>query len=82
MKLIEYISKFIRKQIKLRPNKVKKMFLVLLPGQFLTSDNIPADKQTATKKHYDRKYIHIHTVILVNMHGIKCIIKSMKSSIN
>ena len=50
----------------IRPNKVKKKFLVLLPGQFLPSENTQTDRHIITKRHYDRKYVHIHTVMLLN----------------
>ena len=34
------------------PNKVKKKFLALLPGQFLHSENTQADRQIIIKRHY------------------------------
>ena len=43
-----------------------KMFLVLLPDQFLPSENTQTDSQIMTKRHNERKYIHIHAVMLIN----------------
>ena len=44
-------------KFKLRPNKVKEIFLVLLPGDFLPSESTQTDRQTITKRHYVWKYI-------------------------
>ena len=42
------------------------MLLVLLSGLFLPSENTQTDRQTITKRHYDRKYLHIHALMLLN----------------
>ena len=49
-----------------RPNKVLKKFLVLLPGQL--NENTQTDRQIITKRHNDRKYIRIQTLMPLNMH--------------
>ena len=46
-----------------------KKFLVLPPVQFFPSDNTWTDRQVITKTRYDRKYMHVHTVMLLNMHN-------------
>ena len=58
-------------KITVRPNKVLKKFLVLLPGQFsclvnfLPSESAQTDRQIITKRHYDRKYMHEICIIEV-----------------
>ena len=48
-----------------RPSKVKKSFWSSILVNFLHSENTQTDNH---KGHYDRKYIHIQTVMLLNMH--------------
>ena len=53
----------------IRPNKVKNMFLVLLPGHFLPSDNTQTDRQTLTHRHretyHDReRETHAHSDLI------------------
>ena len=50
------------------PNKVKKVSGPPTWSIFLPSETTQTDKQIITKRHYDRKYIHIQTVMLLNMH--------------
>ena len=51
-----------------RPNKAKEKFLVLLPGQFYAMQK-HNDRQTDNHRdNYDGKYIHVKTVLRLNMH--------------
>ena len=51
----------------IRPNKVEKKFLVLLPGQFFAKlKQTHTHTHTITKGHYEWKYIQIQAVMLLN----------------
>ena len=45
--------------------KLKNVFGPL-PGQFLPNKNTHTDRQIITKRHYDWKYMHMHTIMLLN----------------
>ena len=50
----------------LRPKKVSGHPACMV--NFLQSENTQIDRQTITKRHYDRKHIRIQTVIPLNMY--------------
>ena len=47
--------------------KLKRSFWSSCLVIFLPSENTQTDRQIITKRYYDRKYIHIQTVMLLNM---------------
>ena len=48
--------------------KLKKSFWSSCLVNFLPSENTQTDRQIITKRRYDRKYIHMQTVMLLNMY--------------
>ena len=54
-------------KVYIRPNKVKKSFWSTCLINFLSSEDTQTDRQIITKRQYDKKYIHIQTVMLLNI---------------